>query len=119
MAKRIPTNRPPAVPPTWLPAARIVAVPGRGEVFCRTHERPEGGPTLLLLHGWTASADVQFATIYQALMARYSFVAVDHRGHGRGIRSDQPFRLRIHDPSFLNLETAPALPFLSIVSPNS
>jgi pimeloyl-ACP methyl ester carboxylesterase len=81
------------VPPTWLPPARIVSVPGRGEVFCRVHERDEGGPTLLLLHGWTASADVQFATIYQALMARCSFVAVDHRGHGRGIRSDEPFRL--------------------------
>ena len=26
-------------------------------------------------------------------MARYSFVAVDHRGHGRGIRSDEHFRL--------------------------
>jgi pimeloyl-ACP methyl ester carboxylesterase len=48
---------------------------------------------LLLLHGWTASADVQFATIYEALMARYSFVAVDHRGHGRGIRTDERFRL--------------------------
>jgi pimeloyl-ACP methyl ester carboxylesterase len=62
-------------------------------VFCRVHERADGGPVLLLLHGWTATADVQFATIYQALMARYSFVAVDHRGHGRGIRSDEHFRL--------------------------
>jgi 3-oxoadipate enol-lactonase len=93
VAKRIPTISPPSVPPSWLPAARIVNVPGRGEVFCRVHERHDGGPTLLLLHGWTASADVQFATIYQALMARYSFVAVDHRGHGRGIRSDEVFSL--------------------------
>ncbi len=93
VTKRAPIDTSPAVPPSWLPAPRIVTVPGRGEVFCRVHERPDGGPTLLLLHGWTASADVQFATIYQALMARYSFVAVDHRGHGRGIRSDQPFQL--------------------------
>jgi pimeloyl-ACP methyl ester carboxylesterase len=93
VAKQIPTNSAPAVPPTWLPEARIVTVPGRGEVFCRVHQRPDAGPVLLLLHGWTASADVQFATIYQALMARHSFVAVDHRGHGRGIRSQEPFNL--------------------------
>jgi pimeloyl-ACP methyl ester carboxylesterase len=48
---------------------------------------------LLFLHGWTASADLQFASIYQSVMARYSFVAVDHRGHGRGIRAIERFRL--------------------------
>jgi 3-oxoadipate enol-lactonase len=49
---------------------------------------------LLLLHGWTASADLQFFTAYQALAESYSFVAVDHRGHGRGIRNvREPFRL--------------------------
>lgn len=83
----------PSAPPSWLPPARIVAVPGRGEVFCRVHEHPDGGPVLLFLHGWTASADLQFASIYQAVMARYSFVAVDHRGHGRGIRAIERFRL--------------------------
>jgi pimeloyl-ACP methyl ester carboxylesterase len=81
------------VPPSWLPPARIVNVPARGEVFCRVHELATGGPVLLFLHGWTASADLQFATIYQDVMARYSFVAVDHRGHGRGIRTIDPFAL--------------------------
>ena len=51
-------------------------------------------PTLLLLHGWTASADLQFFTAYETLAEAYSFVAVDHRGHGRGIRNArEPFRL--------------------------
>ena len=51
-------------------------------------------PTLVLLHGWTASADLQFFTAYEALGQAYSFVAVDHRGHGRGIRNTRdPFRL--------------------------
>jgi pimeloyl-ACP methyl ester carboxylesterase len=93
VAKQIPSTHPPVVPPTWLPEPRIVTVRDRGEVFSRVHEHTDGGPVLLLLHGWTASADVQFATIYRELMARYSFVAVDHRGHGRGIRTDEPFRL--------------------------
>jgi pimeloyl-ACP methyl ester carboxylesterase len=47
----------------------------------------------LLLHGWTASADLQWATSYPALTERYTVIAIDHRGHGRGIRSEEPFSL--------------------------
>ena len=70
-------------------------LPHRGEIFYRYHRHPDpSAPTLLLLHGWTASADLQFFTAYEALAQQYSFVAVDHRGHGRGIRNVQePFRL--------------------------
>jgi pimeloyl-ACP methyl ester carboxylesterase len=46
-----------------------------------------------LLHGWTASADLQFFTAYEALAEHYSFIAIDHRGHGRGLRSPAPFEL--------------------------
>jgi len=76
----------------WLPAGVVRALPGRGEIFYRHHVR-EGttDPTLLLLHGWTASADTQFFTAYEVLAERYSFLAVDHRGHGRGMRA--PFTL--------------------------
>ncbi len=79
--------------PPNLPSAHIEAVPERGEVFYRYHRRQGAGPTLLLLHGWTASADLQWFTAYEALAERYSFVAIDHRGHGRGLRSDEPFTL--------------------------
>jgi 3-oxoadipate enol-lactonase len=79
--------------PPNLPPARIEALPERGEVFYRYHERNEPGPTLLLLHGWTASADLQWFTAYESLAEGYSFVAIDHRGHGRGLRSDEPFTL--------------------------
>jgi pimeloyl-ACP methyl ester carboxylesterase len=75
-----------------LPAGYVHALPGRGEMFYRRHTTP-GAPTLLLLHGWTASADLQFFTAYRTLRERYSFIAVDHRGHGRGIRSPEPFAL--------------------------
>jgi 3-oxoadipate enol-lactonase len=47
----------------------------------------------LLLHGWTASADLQWCTSFPALTERYSVIAIDHRGHGRGIRSEEPFSL--------------------------
>jgi pimeloyl-ACP methyl ester carboxylesterase len=79
--------------PPNLPAAHIEALPERGEVFYRHHKREEPGPTLLLLHGWTASADLQWFTAYEALGERYSFAAIDHRGHGRGLRSEEPFTL--------------------------
>ena len=50
-------------------------------------------PSVLLLHGWTASSDIQFFTAYEALAARFTFVGVDHRGHGRGVRSPDAFTL--------------------------
>jgi pimeloyl-ACP methyl ester carboxylesterase len=72
----------------WLPNGRTMVLPGRGEVFYRHHERPGNtGPTVLLLHGWTASADLQFFTAYEELAEHHSFVAIDHRGHGRGMRA--------------------------------
>jgi pimeloyl-ACP methyl ester carboxylesterase len=85
----------PAVPPP-TPPGRAVLVPGRGEVFVRDSGpvpgRPDA-PTVLLLHGWTASADLNFFPLYGPLSERYRVVAVDHRGHGRGIRSVETFRL--------------------------
>jgi 3-oxoadipate enol-lactonase len=50
--------------------------------------------TLLLLHGWMFGADLNWFTCYAPLReAGYRVIAVDHRGHGRGIRSLAPFRL--------------------------
>lgn len=52
-----------------------------------------GAPTVVLLHGWTATADLNWFTCYRALGEHFRVIAVDHRGHGRGIRSSRPFRL--------------------------
>jgi len=78
----------------WLPEGRTAVLPGRGEVFYRHHRHADPqAPTVLLLHGWTASADLQFFTAYEALAACCSFVAIDHRGHGRGMRPAVRFDL--------------------------
>ena len=78
----------------WLPPGHTLPLQGRGEVFYRYHRHPDPtAPTLLLLHGWTASADLQFFTAYEALAEHYSFVAIDHRGHGRGLRNLERFEL--------------------------
>ena len=62
-------------------------------MFVRDLPGPAGAPTVVLLHGWTATADINWFTCYSALRKRYRVVAFDHRGHGRGLRSRRPFRL--------------------------
>jgi 3-oxoadipate enol-lactonase len=78
----------------WVPEGRLVRVEGRGELFARIHRhRDPAAPVVLLLHGWTASSDLQFVTAYTELAARYTVIGIDHRGHGRGLRSPAPFTL--------------------------
>jgi 3-oxoadipate enol-lactonase len=91
---RHPDRELPPLPPPFLPPGRVAVLPERGEIFYRHHEggRP-GEPTVVLLHGWTATADIQWFTAYEELGRRYPFVAVDHRGHGRGMRTEQRFSL--------------------------
>ena len=82
-----------AHPAPPLPPGRPVVLPGRGQTFVREVEGPPGAPTVLLLHGWTVTADLNWFPAFEALGERFHVVALDHRGHGRGIRSWRPFRL--------------------------
>ena len=80
------------IPPV-LPG-RIVHIEGRGEFFVRHHQHPNPtAPTVLLLHGWTASVDTQFFCVYEQLAEHFSIIGADHRGHGRGLRPDSEFSL--------------------------
>src|SRR5438270_2808887 len=83
---------PPPVPPFQVPPSRTVVVPDRGEFFLR--DTGGNGPVVMLLHGWLASADLNWGGAYWALSeAGYRVLAIDHRGHGRGLRPLVPFRL--------------------------
>ena len=80
--------------------ARTVRVRDRGEFFLRDSDptrpagAPEDRPVVMLLHGWIASADLNWAAVYGSLVdAGYRVLAIDHRGHGRGLRPLVPFRL--------------------------
>lgn len=75
-----------------MPPARTVRVADRGELFMR--DTGGDGPIVMLLHGWLASADLNWLGVYGPLAdAGYRVLAIDHRGHGRGMRTLQPFRL--------------------------
>ncbi len=77
-----------------LPAGQLVDLPGRGELFVRqAGERRPNRPSLVLLHGWTATADLNWFPAYAPLAERAHVVACDLRGHGRGLRSPQRFSL--------------------------
>jgi len=82
----------PPEPPVPMPEGRVVHVKGRGELFVR--DTGGDGPPILLLHGWMFSADLNFWRTYAPLAeAGNRVLAIDHRGHGRGIRTHVPFRL--------------------------
>jgi len=82
----------PPVPPIEMPPARTLRIPDRGELFMR--DTGGEGPAVMLLHGWMADADLNWCGAYADLAAAgYRVLAVDHRGHGRGIRALSDFRL--------------------------
>jgi len=76
-----------------LPPGRFVELEDRGTVVVRDVAGPPGAPVLVLLHGWTATADLNWFTCYRPLSEHYRVIAFDHRGHGSGLRSRKPFRL--------------------------
>lgn len=86
-------DRPPRgqVPP--LPPGRHVGLPGRGTTFVREVAGPPGAPTLLLLHGWTAGSDLTWFACFEELGRHFRVISMDHRGHGRGMRSRTRFSL--------------------------
>ena len=76
-----------------LPGGRFVRLPGRGRTFVRELAGPPGAPVLVLLHGWTATSDLNWCGSYGPLGQHFRVIAMDLRGHGQGIRSTSPFRL--------------------------
>ena len=76
-----------------LPPGRYVELPGRGRTFVREQPGPEGAPVVVLLHGWTATAALNWASSFTPLADHFRVIALDHRGHGRGLRGHAPFRL--------------------------
>ena len=82
----VPTPAPIDDPVASLPPGHPVDLGERGTTWVRELPGPPGAATVLLLHGWSVTADLNWFTSYAALAERYHVIAMDHRGHGRGIR---------------------------------
>jgi len=83
------------VAPRALPPGRTVARPDGGRIFVRADlDGPADGRTpVLLIHGWTVTADTTFAPTYSTLAERYRVIAPDLRGHGQSSPARRGVRL--------------------------
>src|ERR1700682_5001469 len=76
-----------------LPPGRMVRLPGRGTVFLRECPGPPDAEAVVLIHGLGTSADLNWFAAYGPLRRKFRVLAIDMRGHGRGIKTRRPFRL--------------------------
>ena len=76
-----------------VPTGRSVSLPGRGTTFIREVEGPPGAPVVMLLHGLAATGALNWFSAFEPLGRHFRVIAIDHRGHGRGLRSSGRFRL--------------------------
>lgn len=76
-----------------IPAGHRVLLPERGTTFVRELNQRTHGPTVLLVHGWMASAGLNWLTTFEPLERDFHVLAADNRGHGRGIRTRTRFRI--------------------------
>jgi 3-oxoadipate enol-lactonase len=76
-----------------LPASRALYLVGRGRTRIREIAGPPQAPTMVLLHGLGATSAINWLPAFVPLGSRFRVVAIDQRGHGRGIRTGRPFQL--------------------------
>jgi 3-oxoadipate enol-lactonase len=73
---------------------QVVELPGRGRAFaCDIPGPSPSAPTVVLLHGLMATGLLNWGPYLEPLSQQFRVVVVDHRGHGRGLRHDDPFTL--------------------------
>ena len=102
------------VPPLPLPPGRTVLVPGRGELFVR--DSGGDGQPVLLVHGWMFPSDLNWLHAYAPLVAAgFRVLAMDLRGHGRGLRSGERFTLTACADDAAGVLEALALPASLVV----
>jgi len=77
-----------ATPVSWL-----ADLPGRGTTRVWECAGPRGAETLVLIHGVTFTAELNWRGVFAALGRHFRVVAADLRGHGDGIRARSRFRL--------------------------
>jgi 3-oxoadipate enol-lactonase len=77
------------------PQTRLVELPGRGVTRVWECAGPPGAPTLMLIHGVTITAELNWGRLFGPLSRQFRVLAMDLRGHGDGISTG--FRFRLED----------------------
>jgi 3-oxoadipate enol-lactonase len=75
------------------PVTRLVELPGRGTTRVWECAGPSSAETVMLIHGVTFTAELNWGKIFAPLARHFRVVAVDLRGHGDGISAGSRFRL--------------------------
>jgi 3-oxoadipate enol-lactonase len=78
---------------TPAPQTRLVKLPGRGVTRVWECAGPPDAPTLMLIHGVTVTAELNWGKVLVPLSRHFRVLAMDLRGHGDGIRAGWRFRL--------------------------
>jgi 3-oxoadipate enol-lactonase len=81
------------LPGTNVPRGEHLDLDNGARSFVRAAGDPGAGPPILLLHGLGATGALNWAPCFEPLATRGHVIAVDHRGHGRGPRVGNHFRL--------------------------
>jgi len=76
-----------------VPETRLVKLPGRGITRVWECAGPPGAPVLMLIHGVTVTAELNWGKVFAPLSRQFRVVAMDLRGHGDGIPVGWRFRL--------------------------
>jgi 3-oxoadipate enol-lactonase len=76
-----------------VPQTRLVELPGRGVTRIWECAGPRDAPTLILIHGVTVTAELNWGKVLTPLAHHFRVVAMDLRGHGDGIPVLWRFRL--------------------------
>lgn len=76
-----------------VPAGTPVELAGRGTVLAYDVPGPPGAPTLALLHGLGATGTLNWFPSFGPLSERFRVIAMDLRGHGRGLKAGARYRL--------------------------
>ncbi len=82
----------PPQPTRTHPIERTLDIPGHGRTVVRDVPGPAGAPTVMLLHGLGATAHLNWGPSFAPLSCHFRVLGLDHRGHGRGLRTRR-FRL--------------------------
>ena len=75
------------------PETRLVELPDRGVTRVWECAGPPDAPTLMLIHGVTVTAELNWGKAFAPLSRHFRVVAMDLRGHGDGIPAGWRFRL--------------------------